>query len=36
VTATKEAPLPGCPDCGSRLRTRKRHEQFVIDIPEAP
>ncbi len=36
VTATKEAPLPGCPDCGSPLRTRKRHEQFVIDIPEAP
>ncbi len=36
VTATKEAPLPGCPDCGSQLRARKRHEQFVIDIPEAP
>ncbi len=36
VTATKEAPLPGCPDCGGRLRAHKNHEQFVIDIPEAP
>jgi len=36
VTATKEAPLRGCPECGGRLRARKTHEQFVIDIPEAP
>jgi hypothetical protein len=36
VTATKVAPLPSCPDCGGRLRARKQHEQFVIDIPDAP
>jgi hypothetical protein len=36
VTATKEAPLPACPECGGRLQARKRHEQFVIDLPEAP
>src|SRR3990167_3815890 len=29
VTATKEAPLPACPDCGGELRQRKQHEQFV-------
>jgi uncharacterized coiled-coil protein SlyX len=36
VTAIKEARLPACPDCGGHLQARKRHEQFVIDIPEAP
>jgi len=36
VTATKVAPLPNCPDCGGRLGARKQHEQFVIDLPEAP
>jgi DNA repair exonuclease SbcCD ATPase subunit len=36
VTATKVAPLPSCPDCSGRLRARKQHEQFVIDLPEAP
>lgn len=36
VTATKDMPLPACPDCGGRLRARKTHEQFVIDLPEAP
>jgi transposase len=36
VTATTEARLPGCPECGGRLQARKTHEQFVIDLPEAP
>jgi len=36
VTATKEMRLPACPACGGRLKARKRHEQFVIDLPEAP
>ena len=36
VTATKEEPLPACLKCGGELQDRKQHEQFVIDIPEAP
>ena len=30
---TKEAPLNGCPKCGSSLSEQKEHEQFVVDIP---
>jgi transposase len=36
VTTTKETPLRACPACGGGLQARKSHEQFVIDIPEAP
>jgi transposase len=36
VTATKDTPLPACPQCGGELRNGKQHEQFEIDIPEAP
>jgi uncharacterized coiled-coil protein SlyX len=36
VTTTKEVPLGACPECGGRLQARKSHEQFVIDLPEAP
>jgi hypothetical protein len=34
VQHTKEQPLAACPQCGGALNERKRHEQFVIDIPE--
>lgn len=34
ITATKEAELGGCPDCGCELVDVKEHEQFEIDIPE--
>jgi len=33
VHETKEAPLPGCPECGGPLTNVKDHEQFVVDIP---
>lgn len=33
ITETKEARLPGCPACGSKLRAVRKHEQFVTDIP---
>jgi transposase len=33
VKETKEAPLNGCPKCGSSLSEQKEHEQFVVDIP---
>lgn len=36
VTATKEVPLSGCPNCGGPLEECQTHEQFVIDLPEAP
>lgn len=34
VDETKTASLPGCPECGGKLRQRRRHEQFMIDLPE--
>jgi len=34
VNETKRASLPGCPECGGKLRERRQHEQFVIDLPE--
>ena len=33
ISETKEARLPGCPACGSKLRAVRKHEQFVTDIP---
>ncbi len=36
VTETKDVALSACPDCGGRLQDCKTHEQFVIDLPEAP
>ncbi len=33
IQETKEAKLPGCPECGNRLRDIRKHEQFVTDIP---
>ena len=33
VKEIKEAPLDGCPECGGSLSERKKHEQFVVDIP---
>lgn len=33
IHETKEAKLHGCPECGSRLREIRKHEQFVTDIP---
>jgi hypothetical protein len=33
INETKVARLHGCPECGSRLRDIRRHEQFVTDIP---
>jgi hypothetical protein len=33
VDRTKKARLPGCPECGSRLKEIHRHEQYVTDIP---
>ena len=33
IQETKEAKLHGCPECGSRLREIRKHEQFVTDIP---
>ncbi len=34
VHETKVAELPCCPECGGRLRKRRRHEQFEIDLPK--
>lgn len=33
VNETKTAKLPGCPECGGKLRQRRKHEQFMIDLP---
>jgi transposase len=33
VNETKVAKLPGCPQCGGKLREIHRHEQFEVDIP---
>ncbi len=33
VHETKTAPLPHCPKCGGKLRERRPHEQFMIDLP---
>jgi len=33
IHETKVAKLHGCPECGSRLREIRKHEQFVTDIP---
>lgn len=34
VNETKTVRLPNCPECGGKLRERRKHEQFVIDLPE--
>lgn len=34
VNETKTANLPSCPECGGKLRQRRKHEQFMIDLPE--
>lgn len=34
VKETKRVSLAGCPECGGKLRERRQHEQFVIDLPE--
>ena len=34
VNETKISKLQGCPECGSKLREIRKHEQFVADIPE--
>jgi len=34
VQHTQEQPLEACPQCGGALTDRKRHEQFVVDLPE--
>jgi hypothetical protein len=34
VNETKVAELPCCPECGGKLRQRRRHEQFEIDLPK--
>ena len=34
VNETKTASLPSCPECGGKLRERRRHEQFMMDLPE--
>ncbi len=34
VNETKVAELPCCPGCGGKLRQRRRHEQFEIDLPK--
>ena len=33
VNETKTASLPSCPECGGKLRHRRQHEQFEIDLP---
>ena len=33
VQETKVAKLPGCPECGGKLREMHKHEQYVSDIP---
>ena len=34
VNETKVAELPCCPECGGKLRKRRKHEQFEIDLPK--
>ncbi len=34
VNETRTARLLHCPECGGKLRERRQHEQFVIDLPE--
>ncbi len=34
VNETKTANLPSCPECGGGLHQRRKHEQFMIDLPE--
>jgi len=34
VDETKTASLPSCPECGGKLRHRRKHEQFEIDLPK--
>jgi len=34
VNETKTVKLPSCPECGGRLRERRQHEQFMIDLPQ--
>ena len=34
VNETKVAELPCCPECGGKLRQRREHEQFEIDLPK--
>ena len=34
VNETKTAKLPSCPECGGKLREGRRHEQFMVDLPE--
>jgi transposase len=34
VNETKTAKLAGCPECGGKLRERRKHEQFMMDLPE--
>ena len=36
VTQTQEQPLETCPVCGGPVTDLKDHEQFVVDLPEAP
>jgi len=33
VNETKVAKLPGCPECGGKLRDMRQHEQYEVDIP---
>lgn len=33
ISETKEAKLHGCPECGGRLQSIRKQEQFVTDIP---
>jgi len=33
IQETKVAKLHGCPECGSKLRELRQHEQYVSDIP---
>src|SRR5512134_2028967 len=33
ISETKEAKLPGCPECGGRLQAIRKQEQLVTDIP---
>jgi hypothetical protein len=34
VNETKVAELPDCPQCGSKLKKIRQHEQYVSDIPK--
>lgn len=33
VDRTENVPLPACPDCHGKLRKRKTHENFAIEVP---